>query len=314
MDIVCIGEGMIELSEPPLRRGYGGDTLNTAVYLARLLGDRAGVRYATALGTDALSDELLQAWQAEGVLTDEVQRYPGGKPGLYMIRTDEHGERSFHYWRSDSAARDYLRERADFDALLRRRAYHAAYLSGITLALCSQAQREALFTALRALRERGGKVWFDNNYRPLLWPQGGAAAAFDTALECADVALLTEDDHAAVYGPADVDAVVDHARRRGVDEVVVKRGSQPSVVATASAEHQVASEIVDHVVDTSAAGDSFAAGYLSARLLGGDLQCSVRWGHRLAARVIGHRGAIIPAAVMPKMPLVGNASPRQSCL
>ncbi|MGR6743516.1 PfkB family carbohydrate kinase, partial [Aeromonas veronii] len=50
-------------------RGFGGDTLNTAVYLARL---DVKVDYFTALGDDALSDEMLVAWTAEGVGTRRV--------------------------------------------------------------------------------------------------------------------------------------------------------------------------------------------------------------------------------------------------
>ncbi|MGL1381436.1 PfkB family carbohydrate kinase, partial [Vibrio parahaemolyticus] len=60
--VACIGECMIELSQGAghqLTRGYGGDTLNTAVYLARL---GVGVDYITALGTDPFSDEMVEAW------------------------------------------------------------------------------------------------------------------------------------------------------------------------------------------------------------------------------------------------------------
>ena len=80
-------------TEPGLfSRGYGGDTLNTAVYLARL---GAGVDYITALGDDTLSDEMLAGWAAEGIGTTRVLRLPGKLPGLYMIQTDEKGERRF---------------------------------------------------------------------------------------------------------------------------------------------------------------------------------------------------------------------------
>ena len=68
--VACIGECMIELKQAEgglFSRGYGGDTLNTAVYLARL---GVGVDYITALGDDALSDEMIAGWAAEGVGTE----------------------------------------------------------------------------------------------------------------------------------------------------------------------------------------------------------------------------------------------------
>ncbi len=55
----------------------------------------------------------------------------------------------------------------------------------------------------------------------------------------------------------------------------------------------------ERVVDTTAAGDSFSAGYLAVRLNGGGAQQAAQRGHQLAATVIQHRGAIIPAAMMP---------------
>ena len=82
--VACIGECMIELkqaqgTEPGLfSRGYGGDTLNTAVYLTRL---GVGVDYITALGDDSLSDEMIAGWAAEGVGTGRVLRLPGKAAG-----------------------------------------------------------------------------------------------------------------------------------------------------------------------------------------------------------------------------------------
>src|SRR3954447_7034899 len=85
-----------EMADGRFSRGYGGDTLNTAVYLARL---GVAVDYVTALGDDLWSDEMLAGWAAEGVGTGQVARLPGRVPGLYIIQTDAHGERRFSYWR-----------------------------------------------------------------------------------------------------------------------------------------------------------------------------------------------------------------------
>ena len=63
------------------------------------------VDYITALGDDSWSDELIAAWDAEGVGTGRVLRLPGRLPGLYIIQTDAKGERRFSYWRETAAAR-----------------------------------------------------------------------------------------------------------------------------------------------------------------------------------------------------------------
>ena len=69
--IALFGECMIELRGQmfgTMQQNFGGDTLNTAVYLARL-GAEGGVRvsYATQLGNDAYSKAMLEAWALEGI-------------------------------------------------------------------------------------------------------------------------------------------------------------------------------------------------------------------------------------------------------
>ena len=93
--IICVGEVMIELARGADNRyglSFGGDTFNTAVYLARAGIDAA---YATALGDDPYSNALIALATAENVNRDLIARVPGRMPGLYLIETDDKGERKF---------------------------------------------------------------------------------------------------------------------------------------------------------------------------------------------------------------------------
>ena len=133
--VACIGECMIELRELPnghLSRSYGGDTLNTAVYLARL---GVPVDYVTALGQDPWSDEMIEGWQSEGIGTRLVARLPNRLPGLYVIQTDSTGERRFSYWRDSAAARSLFDMPATPQFCEALAGYEVLYLSGITLSL-----------------------------------------------------------------------------------------------------------------------------------------------------------------------------------
>src|SRR5688572_23991865 len=119
-----------EMADGRFSRGYGGDTLNTAVYLARL---GVEVDYVTALGDDPWSDEMIAGWAAEGIGTEKVARLPGRVPGLYIIQTDARGERRFLYWRDSAPARllfDVSETAHLIEALL---GYELLYFSGITL-------------------------------------------------------------------------------------------------------------------------------------------------------------------------------------
>jgi 2-dehydro-3-deoxygluconokinase len=301
--VASVGECMIELrhrSATVLDLAYGGDTLNTAVYLARLIRDRdVRVDYVTALGDDTYSDGILAMWRDEGIATDLVARLPGRLPGLYTIRTDERGERTFTYWRSASAARDMLRGPRAEQVAAALQGYDLLYLSGITLSILDAPQRKAVVAVADLVREHGGRVAFDSNYRPVGWPSPEAArAAFEEMLERVDIALPTLDDEQALFGVKDARECADRLHRRGVAEVAIKLGQAGCFLSSAKFTGEIPAEPVDEVVDSTAAGDSFNAGYLASRLLGTDPPRAARLGNRLAARVITYPGAIIPAAAM----------------
>lgn len=308
--VASIGECMIELSQASgslLSRSYGGDTLNTAVYLARL---GVPVDYITALGDDPWSGEMLRAWEAEGVGTGRVVRVPGRLPGLYVITTDAAGQRCFHYWR-DSAPARLLFDLPETPAIVRALAeYGAVYLSGVSLSLYGEAGRARLFAALDNARSRATRVVFDTNFRPRGWPdRAQAKAAFRSAIELADIVLASTEDLGLLFGD---DGLSELPTRDPRAEVVVKLAEPAVRIHCADVVHTIAAVPVEGVVDTTAAGDSFAAAYLAARLAGAAPEHAARAGHRLAGAVVRHRGAIIPRAAMPDFAdvpqLGGNAS------
>ena len=296
--VACVGECMIELRQAEgglFSRGYGGDTLNTAVYLARL---GVGTDYITALGDDSLSDEMIAGWTAEGVGTARVSRLPGKLPGLYMIQTDASGERRFFHWRESAAARSLMDLPETSDILDSLASYDAVYLSAITLSLYGEAGRRRLFAALKRARERGARFAFDTNFRARGWPDLDVARdVFRDAFAAADIVLASTEDLLPLY-PGESDQAL-LARIPG-REVVLKLSEPASTLRLDDVSHHVRAEpVIAPVVDTTAAGDSFAAAYLAARLAGADPLDAARAGHRLAGVVVCHPGAIIPRAAMP---------------
>lgn len=303
--IALIGECMIELQQNAngtMQQSFGGDTLNTAVYMARLLGLGACVDYVTALGDDSFSDAMCRSWELEGVGLSKVQRMPGRLPGLYCIQTDANGERRFLYWRNEAAVRDCFTS-PDAAAILNALSdYDLLYLSGITLAVIGEQGRQQLFKALAQARGRGARVAFDNNYRPRLWTSAEQAReAYTACLAHVDVALLTEDDEQALFGFAESEQLLAAYRDMGISEVVVKRGSLSCLVESGGERFDVAPEPVKRVIDSTAAGDSFSAAYLSMRLRGAGPQLAAQAGHRLAGVVIQHPGALILKSAMPEL-------------
>ena len=288
MRIVIVGEGMIELSGAAgaWMLGYGGDTLNTAIHLSRF---GRSVSYATALGTDEFSDDLRAAWAAEGLDVSLILSDPDKVAGLYAIRTDPAGERSFTYWRNDSAARR-LFALPDADTVLRAiEQADVVVFSLISLAILPDDDRRTFLQACGAVRQRGGMVAFDGNYRPRLWPDvASAIAARDAAIAVCSVGLPTLEDEHALSGVGDAAAVAAHWAGLGAGEVVVKLGAEGCRIDGTV----IAPRAVLQPVDTSGAGDAFNAGYLNARLGGASLEAAALAGHDIAGWVIRHRGAV----------------------
>lgn len=291
VQVVCCGEGMLELSrrEGQARLAWAGDTLNTAVHMARM---GIPTAYLTALGTDPFSEDMIAAWQEEGLDCSLVLRHPTRVPGLYAISTDATGERSFTYWRSESAARAMFAMPQMAEA--RDEAVHARlfYFSLISLAILPDEGREALIALAADVRAGGGAVAFDSNYRPRLWASAHEAVTWrDRAIATAAIGLPTLEDEQALQAHATAAGVGVHWTALGCPEVVVKQGAGGCLLPDGS-QSLPPRHLVP--VDTSGAGDAFNAAYLAARLAGRPPSSAAAEGHALAGWTIMHPGAIPP--------------------
>jgi len=293
--LVVFGEGMVE------ERGdgavaWGGDVVNTAVYLAR---QGARPELMTAMGVDAESASIVAAWEAEGVGVGHVLRDAARTAGRYRIVPGADGQRGFAYDRSRSAARGFF----DHSEATRTLAWAARadilYLTGITLSIFGRDGRERIGALARGLRMRGGQVVFDPNYRQAGWPSAeaawGAMAALGPAIS---LAMPSLEDQAALTGAATAEAAAEAWLALGADEVVVKLGAEGACVASRDAAVRVPAAAAARIVDTTAAGDAFDAAYIAARLLeGASARAAAERGAELAAEVVGWPGAIAPTPV-----------------
>ncbi len=276
---------------------YGGDVMNTAIYLSRA---GARCRFLSALGTDAYSEAMLAMLGDEGVDAGGVARDPRRMPGLYLIRTDESGERSFDYWRSDSAARAYFRSGAFLDDLEREMTGAALlYFSGITLSLMTAEDVSQFCKRARRWRDAGKEIAFDPNYRPAGWAsEEEARRAMEEAAQVITIALLTIDDDARLFGGASAEECARRWRGWGAGVVAVKCGEQGAYASSENFAGQVTPAAAVKPLDTTGAGDSFNAGFLAALLAGEGAAAAAAKGNAIAGNVIRHEGAIAPKAAM----------------
>ena len=274
---------------------FGGDTLNTAIYASRLGMDSY---YFTALGDDFYSKWLLYAWQQEGINTHYVKQCSGKLPGLYAIELYEKGERAFHYWRKDSAASGYLNAVGAKQLFEQLMSLDLVYLSGISLGILDDAQKTVLIDVISKVHSKGKIVAFDGNYRPRNWESQTQAQHFISAiLKHVNWYLPTLDDESLLFNTNTFEEVIAHYQYHNFDELIIKDGANGCYVLSqeyGNKSHNVPIPRLVTPIDTTAAGDSFNAGFIAARMKGQNAINAALAGHNVAAKVIGHKGAIIP--------------------
>ena len=272
------------------RLGFAGDTFNTAWYLAKLQTEMA-VAFFTAVGDDLLSTQMCEFTASSGIDSSHIQTRPNTTVGLYLISLDN-GERSFSYWRGQSAARELAKDTVALES-----AMHAAdivYFSGITLAILDATSRENLFGALRSARDAGKTIAFDPNLRPRLWSdmQEMTDVIMHGAAVC-NIALPSFEDEAQWFGDADPQATAERYSRAGAGTVIVKNGADQVYYQHGEENGTILVPSVSQVVDTTAAGDSFNAGIFAGLARKDSMPDTIARACYIAGQVVQGRGALV---------------------
>jgi 2-dehydro-3-deoxygluconokinase len=295
---VALGECMVEIAPADgglCRQGFAGDTFNAAWYARQCLPADWAVDYGTCVGTDAVSDAMVGFIAAQGIGTGAIRRVADRTVGLYLI-TLKDGERSFSYWRGQSAARTLADDAGWLAGVLEGRA--VIHVSGITLAILTPEGRTRLAAALAQARAGGALVAFDTNLRPRLWESPQAMKdGLTLGARVADVVLPSFDEETALFGDATPADTAARYAGLGARVVAVKDGAGPLTLRSGGAVQAVPAVPVAQVVDTTAAGDSFAGAFLAGLATGRPLADAAGAAMAVAARVIQARGALVPGAV-----------------
>jgi 2-dehydro-3-deoxygluconokinase len=304
MRVLAIGECMAEIAPTDtageFRLGFAGDTFNTAWYLALCAPD-VSVSYLTAVGDDAISHNLRAFMQASGIDDRFVQTSPDRTIGLYLISLDK-GERSFSYWRGQSAAKTLANDPDRLDAAMAEA--DVIYFSGITLAILDAEQRAVLLSSLRDARRQGKAIAFDPNLRPKLWVSSEEMTnAIMQGAAVSDIVLPSFEDEASWFEDATPEATANRYLNVGATTIVVKNGEAPVLYAEGSQIGEVPVVPVSNVIDTTAAGDSFNAGVFAGHAMGMSLHNGITYACSLSREVVQKKGALVdinPAALLVK--------------
>lgn len=304
-NVFLLGECMVELKAQPaiessseascpklLRQSFAGDTLNTAVYLKRTFAD-LNTYFISAVGSDPLSTDMVDFFEQERIETEFVFRSTDKNTGLYAIETDDLGERSFTYWRENSAARDIM-SYLDDSIINNISTGDIVFFSGISLAVITPADRLKFWQFINELKNAGATLVFDPNYRARMWDNPAQAKEqFEQAFCFANILLPGVDDFEQLYGITSAEGVYDFCKPYQFDELIIKNGEAGISCYLEGQHYRFAITPVKNVIDTTSAGDSFNGVYLGARAKEVNLADAIALASKAAGFVIQHHGAIV---------------------
>jgi ribokinase len=279
VDVVCSLDGPIALgSDTPARIefGYGGSAANVSAWAAVARGAGAAPLLAGRIGADERGRAAEAELRAVGVDT-RLAVDPELPTGTCVVLVGPDGERSMV---PDPGANDRLADGDLPDDVL----VEGAHLHLTGYSLVRDGSRAAGRAAIVRARERGMSVSVDPSSAALLSP------AFLTELEGVGLLLPNAEEAAVLSGAEDAErAALELAAR--VPEVVVTLGAGGALWTDGMDVLRSHAESELMALDTTGAGDAFAAGFLIARLAGARPEEALREGCRLAAVAVRTPGA-----------------------
>ena len=250
-------------------RRRGGSAANVAA-AAVAAGGRA--RFVGNVGSDDAGDELLAGLAAVGVETSCTRN---GTSGTVVAVVDPGGERSLLTDRGASG---------DLAAVPSGAMVGCDVVHVPLYALGAEPLATTVASMLLDAHAAGALTSVDASSVPVVESVGPEALLGWCRDARVDVLFCNEDEAEAIGH----DLLLDH----GPPVVIEKRGAAPAMLIVDGEVGHVAAEIVDDVVDTTGAGDAFAAGVLVARAASADWPEAVAAGHRLAAQAVTRLGAL----------------------
>lgn len=283
-DVICIGVVLLDLPLGPLddqifqgettmvpsiRLTTGGDAFNEAVVLSRL-GKKTAL--LGQIGLDLPGDFIVRRCEEEGVDHSGLRRDPQTDTRINVVMIKRDGQRHFIKTRSPGSVS--LRPEEIDEALIGK-----ARAVSLASMFCSKLKDgETIWKALKTAREKGLITFADM----VPMAAGESMADIKKTLPYLDYFLPNMEEAAMLTGLDDPDEIADCLLGHGIKNVIIKLGKEGCLIANRQERYRIPAFPAD-VVDTTGAGDNFAAGFISAVLDGMELKDCGRFANAVAA-------------------------------
>lgn len=263
IDIVSVGEILIDLTQTGINAhgiaqfsaNPGGAPANLAVAAARL---GAKTAFLGKVGRDSFGDKLRQVLAENGVDVSGLAVDPIQHTTLAVVSVDQHGERSFSFYRNPSADVNLTAEEIPVSLLRQTRYLHFGSVS-----LTTEPAKSTTLHAAQLAKSLGAMISYDPNYRANLWPdEATAVSRMLEPLPLVDVLKVSDEELPLLTGTTDLEAGTRRLMEYGVRLVLVTLGPRGAYYRWKSQTGTVPG-VPCQVADTNGAGDTFFGAALS---------------------------------------------------
>lgn len=298
INVLCIGDVMLDviarINVSPQKINFGSDTAsdistssggaagNVAAWLTRT---DARSTIVSHVGDDPAGAAIVAEFDALGVDHGDLV-IPGGTSGVVVVLVDSSGERTMF---PDKGANSRL-TLADLPDLSR---FQAVYISGY--ALLNPLARDGVLAMIEKIKADGLPIYFDPASVGAM--KDVADKELHTWFSLMDILLLNEEESIYITGSVDIERALDYLLDFS-QVVVIKRGSAGAIAKARGFDSISLPAVATTVVDTTGAGDSFAAGFIASYSKNHDLTAALQAGGELAAGCV---------AIVGGRPRVGTA-------
>ena len=298
INVLCIGDVMLDviarINVSPQKINFGSDTAsristssggaagNVAAWLTRT---DARSTIVSHVGDDPAGAAIVAEFDALGVSHGDLV-IPGETSGVVVVLVDSSGERTMF---PDKGANSRLTV-TDLPDLAE---FHSVYISGY--ALLNPLARDGVLAMIEKIKAEGLPIYFDPASVGAM--KDVADKELHTWFSMMDVLLLNEEESIYITGSVDIERALDYLLDFS-QVVVIKRGSAGAIAKASGFDSISLPAVAATVIDTTGAGDSFAAGFIASYSKNHDLTAALQAGGELAAGCV---------AIVGGRPRVGTA-------
>lgn len=263
-DVVALGELLIDFTPAGtsgqgaalFARNAGGAPANVLAMLSTL-GKKTA--FIGKVGRDSFGRFLKQTVADRGIDVSHLIESPQEPTTLAFVQLDEAGDRSFEFYRRQSADVMLRPEEVSRQLLEQCRLFHFGSVS-----MTAEPARSATLFAAREARRLGKLVSYDPNFRPALWSSpDDAVSIMASGLDYADIVKVSDDEVALLTGETDYLRGARALVRRGAKLALVTAGPQGTWYASAAGCGGHVPSFRVPAIDTTGAGDTFLGTLLS---------------------------------------------------